>query len=138
MTDTPQPISGKGNAHPTPAAPNPTGPVGQTEITLQDFQRLAFKVGVVVSAEAHPQADRLLILKVDIGGATPRQVVAGIRAAYSPEALIGKHVVVVANLKPAMLRGVESQGMVLAASDPAIGIVLVQPERPVAAGSTVK
>lgn len=125
--------TGQGNL--PPSAPT-TPPIAQ--ITLQDFQRLALRVGVIVSAEVHPQADRLLVLKVDIGESSTRQVVAGIRASYAPETLIGKRVVMVANLKPAVLRGVESQGMVLAASDPETGIVLVQPERPAAPGSPVK
>jgi methionyl-tRNA synthetase len=110
-----------------------------SEITLQDFQRIQLRTGTIVAAELHLQADRLLILKVDIGGGAPhRQVVAGIRSAYQPSDLLGKQVVIVTNLKPAMLRGVESQGMVLAASDPAAGIVLVCPDRPVPPGSTVK
>ena len=104
---------------------------------MDDFKKLAFRIGTIVSAEDHPNADRLLVLKVDIGEGAPRQVVAGIKSTYQPAELVGKHVVVVANLKPAVLRGVESQGMVLAASD-ATTIVLVSPDRPIPAGSTVK
>jgi methionyl-tRNA synthetase len=72
-------------------------------------------VATVTAAEPHPNADRLLVLRVDLGG-EQRQIVAGIRAHYPPETLVGRQVVVVANLEPAMLRGVESQGMLLAAS----------------------
>ena len=79
----------------------------------------------------------MLVLKVDIGEASPRQVVAGIKRDYAPADLIGKRVVVVANLKPAMLRGVESQGMVLAASTDT-ELALVSPERPLPPGSVVK
>ncbi len=107
------------------------------EATIEDFQRISLRVGVVIAAEDHPNADRLLVLKVDIGEGEPRQLVAGIKGSYQAADLIGKRVVVVANLKPAMLRGVESQGMVLAASD-ATMITLVSPERPVSSGSRVK
>jgi methionyl-tRNA synthetase len=107
-------------------------------LTIEEFQRLSLKIGVVTAAVLHPKADRLLVLTVEIGEAAPRQVVAGIRGSYpDPAALIGRHVVVVANLKPAVLRGVESQGMALAASD-GTAIVLVSPERPLPAGSVVK
>ncbi|MBI4597956.1 MAG: methionine--tRNA ligase subunit beta [Candidatus Omnitrophica bacterium] len=120
---------------PTPAQPQPATPVGL--LSIDDFKKLQLRVGIVTSAQDHPNADRLLILSVDIGEPTPRQLIAGIRGSYQAADLIGKHVVVVANLKPAMLRGVESQGMVLAASDSA-SIILVAPERPIAAGSQVK
>jgi methionyl-tRNA synthetase len=76
-------------------------------------------------------------LTVDIGDGSPRQLVAGIKGAYQASEVVGKRVVVVANLQPAMLRGVESQGMVLAGSD-ATGMSLVIPERPTQPGSTVK
>ena len=104
--------------------------------SIDDFKKIQLKIGVVVSADVHPQADRLLILKVDIGGET-RQVVAGIRGSYEPAALVGKQVAVVANLKPATLRGVESQGMVLATSTDA-ALVLVTTDRPAQVGSVVK
>ena len=107
------------------------------QITIEDFQKLALRVGVVVSATIHPNADRLLVLQVDVGEAAPRQLVAGIKRSYQPSELVGKQVVVVANMKPATLRGVESQGMVLAASDGS-AIVLVSPEQPVQPGSTIK
>ena len=83
-------------------------------ITIEQFQQVELRVGIVKEAAAHPNADRLLVLKVDLG-TEERQIVAGIRAHYEPESLVGTQVVVVANLAPAMLRGVESQGMLLAA-----------------------
>jgi methionyl-tRNA synthetase len=70
----------------------------------------------VISAERVPKADKLLLLKIDIGEEQPRQVLAGIAQYYEPESLIDRKVVVVANLKPRKLRGFESQGMVVAAS----------------------
>lgn len=83
-------------------------------ITIEQFRGLELRVGTVKQAEPHPNADRLLVLHVDLG-TEERQVVAGIRAHYDPAALVGRQVVVVANLEPAKLRGVESQGMLLAA-----------------------
>ena len=112
-----------------PAAPVP--------VSIEDFQKLAFRVGIITEAAEHPNADRLLVLKVDVGDGAPRQVVAGIKGAYQPAELIGKRVVVVANLKPAQLRGVESQGMVLATQDSS-GLTLVVPERAIQPGSVVK
>jgi methionyl-tRNA synthetase len=106
-------------------------------VSLEEFQRLALRVGTVTAAQDHPNADRLLVLTVDLGDGSPRQLVAGIRRSYQAAELIGKHVVVVTNLKPATLRGIESQGMVLAASD-GEAIVLIGPERPIRAGSSVK
>ena len=124
-----------------PAAPTPTpAPAAVPAVTqagIDDFKKLEFRTGVIVKAETHPNADRLLVLQVDIGGGQTRQVVAGIRGAYEPEAVVGKSVVVVANLKPATLRGVESQGMVLAASD-GTQFSLVILDRPVPPGSQVK
>ena len=118
---------------PTPA-PQPAAPV---IVSIDDVRRLSLKIGVVVSAEDHPNADRLLVLKVDIGEGAPRQLVAGIKGAYQASDVVGKQVVVVANLKPAVLRGVESQGMVLAASD-AAAMSLISPERAIPPGSPVK
>ena len=125
---------------PTPDVPPPAaGATVQPPAlaSLDDFKKLVLRVGVVVSAEDHPNADRLLVLKVDIGDGTPRQVVAGVKGTYQAAELVGKRVVVVANLKPAVLRGVESQGMVLAASDGS-AFAVVTLERPLPAGSTVK
>jgi len=104
-------------------------------INIEEFRKLELRVGVVKSAEVHPKADRLLVLKVDLG-TEERQIVAGIRAHYQPEELVGKQVVVVANLEPAVLRGIESQGMVLAASD-GERIVVLSPEKVVGPGAKV-
>ena len=124
---------GKSIPAPTPAAP----PQGLGLASLEEFKKIALRIGVVVEASDHPNADRLLILKVDLGEGAPRQLVAGIKGSYAAADLIGKRVVVVANLKPALLRGVESQGMVLAGSD-GTAVILVSPERPLPPGSTVK
>lgn len=108
-----------------------------TTISIEEFHKLALRIGVITAAAEHPNADRLFVLTVDLGEARPRQLVAGIRGSYQAAELVGKHVVVVANLKPALLRGIESQGMVLAASD-GTTIVLVSPERSIPIGSPVK
>lgn len=130
---------GKGTSPTTPSpAPSPAAvPPGAEQASIEDFRRVVLRVGVVTAAQDHPNADRLLVLTVDIGDGPPRQLVAGIKGSYQAADVIGKRVVVVANLKPATLRGVESQGMVLAASD-GTAIVLVSPERPMPPGSIVK
>lgn len=87
-------------------------------ITIDDFFKADLRAGTVVSAEAHPNADRLLVLKVDIGEEEPRTVVFGGAAFFVPQDLVGQQVVVVANLSPAKLRGVESFGMCLASKFP--------------------
>ena len=120
-----------------PQAPAPSSPPTPPIVSIEEFQKLVFRVGTIVSAEHHPNADRLIVLSVDLGEGAPRQLVAGIKSSYQPSDLIGKQVVVVANLKPATLRGVESHGMALAASDEA-GIVLISPGRMVRPGSIVK
>ena len=83
-------------------------------ITIDDFDKVKFKVGEIISAEDHPKADKLLVFKVKLGEEV-RQIVSGIKQYYEAEELIGKKVVVVTNLKPIKLRGVESKGMILAA-----------------------
>ena len=88
---------------------------GKEEITFEDFSKLELKVGTIVSCEKHPKADKLLVEQIDLGDET-RQIVSGIAQFYKPEELLGKKVIVVMNLKPAVLRGVESQGMILCAA----------------------
>lgn len=105
-------------------------------ISIDDFRKVELKVATVKSAEAHPNADRLIVLQVDLGS-EQRQICAGIRNHYTPEELVGKQVVVVANLETAKLRGLESQGMLLAASDDG-RVIILTPEKPVLAGAPVK
>jgi len=87
-----------------------------TFIEIDDFAKVDLRAGQVLSAERLPKSDKLLLLKIDLGEAQPRQVLAGIAQHYEPEKLVGRKVIVVANLKPRKLRGFESQGMVVAAS----------------------
>jgi methionyl-tRNA synthetase len=114
------------DAVPSAPAPKPEPPmqhateadaVGVTNfIEIDDFAKVDLRVGQVLAAERVPKADKLLLLKIDLAEEQPRQVLAGIAQHYEPEKLIGRKVVVVANLKPRKLRGYESQGMVVAAS----------------------
>ena len=106
-------------------------------ITYDDFQKLDLRVATVVQAEAHPNADKLIVLQIDLG-AEKRQIVAGLRAYYEPAALVGKQIIVVANLAPRMMRGLESKGMLLAASsEDHSQVIVLTPERPLAPGARV-
>ncbi len=106
-------------------------------INYDDFAKLDLRVATVVECIAHPNADKLLLLKVEIAG-EQRQICAGLRAHYQPEQLVGKQIIVVANLAPRTMRGEVSQGMLLAASDPATGrVIFITPSEPVASGSKV-
>lgn len=117
-------------------------------IQFEDFAKVDLRVARVVSAEAHPNADRLLKLQVDDGSGTPRQICAGIKGYYEPEQLVGKSIVIVANLAARTIRGEESRGMLLAGSDvpkDAVGsgpevernVVLLTPMGDLPAGSVV-
>jgi methionyl-tRNA synthetase len=105
-------------------------------ISIDQFKTVELRVATVTSAEPHPNADRLVVLKVDLGS-EQRQIVAGIKKHYDPASLVGTQVVVVANLEPVTLRGVESQGMLLAASHEET-LVVLRPDKPIAAGATVR
>ncbi len=109
---------------------------GEKMASIEDFRKLEFRVAEILEAAYHPQADKLYVLDIRVGEEKKR-IVAGIRNFYSLEELKGKKVVVVNNLEPAVIRGVESQGMLLAASDSQT-LTLVTPERPIDAGATVK
>src|SRR3989338_1050748 len=107
-------------------------------ITIDDFSRIDLRVAEVKSVENHPNADKLLILKIDAGdGIKDRQLVAGLKGHYSPAELIGKKIIIVNNLTPAVLRGVESQGMLLAAQD-AGRVVILSPEKDVRPGASIR
>lgn len=112
-------------------------------ITYDDFAKIEFRVATVLECKVHPNADKLLVLQIDLGS-EKRQICAGIRGHYLPEQLVGRQVVVVANLEPRTMRGEVSQGMLLAATDasnpdPAITrVVIVSPLETVPPGSIVK
>jgi methionine--tRNA ligase beta chain len=104
-------------------------------ISIDEFRKVELKVATIKSAEPHPNADKLMLLQVDLG-TEQRQICAGIRNHYTPEELVGRQIVVVANLETATLRGLESQGMLLAASDEG-RVVILSPEKTVQPGAKV-
>lgn len=126
-----------------PASPSSFKP----EIAFEDFAKVDFRVAKVVKAENHPNADKLLKLQVDDGSGTLRQICSGIRADYTAEQMVGKYIIIVANLAPRKIRDEDSRGMLLAASEmpkdaaAATGaerkVILLQPEQPLAPGSLV-
>ena len=123
----------------------------KSPITFEDFIKLDLRVATIKAAEPHPNADKLLKIQLDDGTAEGRQVCAGIRAWYDPAKLIGRQVIIVANLEPRKIRGEISQGMILAASDvkggadgsaaaggePDRDVVILTLDRPVPPGSPV-
>jgi methionyl-tRNA synthetase len=109
---------------------------GKATIQFEDFAKLDLRVATIVEAEKHPKADRLMRLVVDLGNGLKRQIVAGIAEAFDPADLPGRQIVVVANLAPRALRGLESQGMLLAATD-AQGLKLIAPSETAEPGTSV-
>lgn len=105
-------------------------------ISFEDFKKVDIRTAKVLEAQDHPQADKLLILKIDVGGET-KQIVAGIKGQYAKEDLLNKDIVIVNNLEPAIIRGEESNGMLLAAKDEGV-ISLLIPDKKVKSGSLVR
>ena len=108
------------------------------QIAIDDFARVKLVVGTVKLAERVPKSNKLVRMEVDLGEPALRQIVAGIGKQYTPEQLVGRQIVVVSNLKPATLMGVESRGMVLAATMPDGAPVLLSTERELPNGSGIK
>lgn len=130
------PVTAEQPAAPAPAAEVATAPPGVALIEITDFQKVDLRVAKVLFAEKVPKADKLLRLELEVGD-EKRQIVSGIAQHYTPEELVGKLIVIVANLKPAKLRGIESAGMLLAASGEQ-GLALVTLDRPLPTGLKVK
>ncbi len=105
-------------------------------VSIDDVKALGLRIGEIVEVQDHPNADRLYVLKVKLGE-EERNLVAGIKQSYTKQELIGKKIVVVTNLKPAVIRGIESQGMLLAA-DRGEEISLLTVDRDVPSGSEVR
>jgi len=105
-------------------------------MTIDEFRKIELKVATIKKVELHSNADKLYVIEIDLGNET-RQIVAGIRLHYAPEQLVGRQVVIVTNLEPAMIRGVQSNGMLLAASDDK-GMSILTLDRPIAPGAIVK
>ena len=137
----PEVVSGKQGVQtdslPQPPATRQALPAENGQISIEDFARVELRVAQVVRCERHPQADKLLILTLDVGTET-RQVVSGIARWYRPEDLLGQKLVLVANLKPAKLRGVKSEGMILAGEDEQGKVVVVKAEKDLPPGAKVR
>lgn len=109
-------------------------------IQYEDFAKLDLRVAKILEATPHPNADKLIVLKVDLGD-EQRQIIAGLRQWYQPEAMVGKTVVIVANLAPRKMRGLDSNGMLLAATvgtrEEPLDVTMLTTDRPAGAGSSV-
>lgn len=130
-------LSSLGSPQPGAATASAEPKKEPTTLSIEDFQKVDLRVGKVVEAESVPKSKKLLKLQVQVGSET-RQVVAGIAQHYTPEELVGKSVVVVCNLQPAVLMGQESRGMLLAASDEEGHLTVLTPAADIASGSKVK
>lgn len=151
MSQTPAQSPSASNPAAAPAATPAPGPAGGASakpiIPFDEFAKVDLRVARIVQAENHPSADKLLKLQLDDGSGTPRQICAGIRGYYKPEELVGRLIIIVANLEPRKIRGEESRGMLLAASDlpkdaaAASGterrVILLRPDAEIAPGSIV-
>ncbi|PJA81920.1 MAG: methionine--tRNA ligase subunit beta, partial [Nitrospirae bacterium CG_4_9_14_3_um_filter_44_28] len=104
-------------------------------ITIEDFAKVELKIGKVLEAQRVEKSNKLIVMKIDTG--EERQIVAGVGRAYTPEELVGKSIVVVTNLQPANLMGVESHGMLLAASDDEGNLSVITLEKEIKAGARV-
>lgn len=130
MADPPQPVDDEAAGVETAR--------GKPEVTIDDFLKLDLRVATVKSCEPHPNADKLLKLTLDDGTPEGRQICAGLRGIYEPDQLVGKQIVIVANLAPRKMRGEISQGMLLAASsEDRNQVVIVSPVNQIGAGASV-
>ncbi len=106
-------------------------------ITIDDFKKVELKIGTILKVEQIEGSDKLYKLSIDLGEDTPRQVLSGVKAWYTPEQLLQKQVIVITNLEPRTMMGLESQGMILAADTPD-GAVILSPTKPVPTGVKIK
>ncbi len=139
-TPTPEPIEATTAvlvAGPPVDVPVAAAPAADALITIDDFMKVELRTAKILSAERMPKSKKLLKLSVDAGEATPRTILAGIAESYEPEAVVGRSIVIVANLKPREMMGLVSQGMVLAASTDGGPALLVNPE-PAVPGTRVR
>ncbi len=119
----------------TEPAAKPAAAAPPATVTIDDFKKLEFRTAKILEVSEHPSADRLWVVKIDVGG-TQKQIVAGIKAHYPKEELVGKTVIVVNNLQPSVIRGVESQGMLLAAKNAEM-LTIVSVDKPIGPGASV-
>jgi methionyl-tRNA synthetase len=123
---------------PAPSQPE-TAPIVDDEIEIDLFARVKLRTATIEAVESVPKSKKLYRIQLDVGELGKRQIVSGIAQHYTPEQLIGRQIVIVANLKPAKLMGVESQGMLLAASTDGDGaLALLTPDKPIPSGARVR
>ena len=134
---TPAPAAGQPVQAATPQ-PAPSAAATDTRIAIDDFMKVELRVAKILEAEAVPKSKKLIKMKVNAGEAEPRTIVAGIAEAYQPDQLVGRTIVIVANLKPAKLMGIESNGMVLAASPEGGLPTLISVDESLPAGARVR
>jgi methionyl-tRNA synthetase len=135
---TPPPTAPQSAESPTPPTTT-TAPIVDEEVDIDLFARIKLRTATILRVESVPKSKKLYQLHVDVGDLGTRQIVSGIAPYYTPEQLIGKQIVIIANLKPAKLMGVESQGMLLAASTEADGtLALLTPDKPMISGARVR
>jgi methionyl-tRNA synthetase len=134
-TDTAPTSQTESQPSPKTAAAKPDDGIALIEI--DQFFQTSLKIGTIIEAQEVPKSKKLLVLQVDVGEADPRQIVAGIKEWYTPEDLVGSQACVVANLKPAKLMGIKSEGMLLAAKDET-GLSLIRPQRPKSNGTAIR
>lgn len=122
-----------------PLQPEAAAPAPDDQIDIDLFARIKLRTATIEAVEAVPKSKKLYRIQLDVGELGKRQIVSGIAQHYAPEELVGQQIVIVANLKPAKLMGVESHGMLLAASTEGDGVLsLLTPSRPIPAGSRVR
>lgn len=122
----------------TPVGTQPP-PTADEQIDIDVFAKIKLRTATIESVEAVPKSKKLYCLQLDVGDLGKRQIVSGIAQHYTPEQLVGRQIVIIANLKPAKLMGVESQGMLLAASTEGDGVLaLLTPDKPIASGARVR
>ncbi len=122
-----------------PLQPEAAAPAPDDQIDIDLFARIKLRTATIEAVEAVPKSKKLYRIQLDVGELGKRQIVSGIAQHYTPEELVGQQIVIVANLKPAKLMGVESHGMLLAASTEGDGVLsLLTPSRPIPAGSRVR
>ena len=123
-------------AQPEKSEPDRIAAVVKEQLTIEEFDKMQLQVGQILSCEEVPKSKKLLCSQVQVEGRV-LQIVSGIKNYYSPEDMVGRKVVVITNLKPAKLAGIESQGMLLCAEDPEGKLSLLTTDRDVPAGSMI-
>ena len=122
----------------TPAAVSPA-PIADEQVDIDLFARIKLRTATIEKVEAVPKSKKLYQIQLDVGELGKRQIVSGIAQHYTPEQLVGKQIVIIANLKPSKIMGVESQGMLLAASTDGDGtLAVLTPDKPITSGSRVR